>query len=59
MSENEGLNPLFLIFCWLCLICTAVVVGQICRNAAAWFRTWHRERRRYKLPKPPDNYRLN
>lgn len=47
------------LFAWLGAICICVVLAQIGRSAVQCFRTWHRERRRYKLPKPPDGYRLN
>jgi hypothetical protein len=57
LSDME--TPALMLFCWIALICTAVVVSQCARSALQCFKTWHRERRRYKLPKPPDNYRLN
>lgn len=59
MNWSDIEYMLFMLFWWFCLICTGIVVAQMWKSAKTCFKTWHRERRRYKLPKPPDNYRLN
>ena len=55
----DSTDFLLMIFCWFSLICTFIVVQKIARNALAYFKQWHKERLHYKLPKPPDTYRLN